>query len=47
MLQPVSVAHKHFCDYASIVGRPLISRRNFLTPRLVRGWPMLLDRIDA
>src|ERR1035441_9857705 len=24
MLQPVSVAHKHLSDYASIVGRPLI-----------------------
>ena len=24
MLQPVSVAHKHLSDYASIVGRPLV-----------------------
>ena len=24
MLQPVSVAHKHLADYASIVGRPLV-----------------------
>src|ERR1700747_1348202 len=24
MLQPVTVAHKHLSDYASIVGRPLV-----------------------
>jgi trehalose synthase len=34
MLQPVSVAHKHLSDYASIVGRPLVDEINELAAEL-------------
>ncbi|MFZ0042661.1 MAG: glycosyltransferase [Solirubrobacteraceae bacterium] len=34
MLQPVSVAHKHLSDYASIVGRELVSEIRELADRL-------------